>query len=416
MTAETNRPGNDRTDADPIATARKPDDLPSSLHAIIGLARAVRSGEPDPGLERLSRDRLDWIEVITLADRCRILPLLISGIRVQDPGVLESGDLAELADFMVAHGERCDLLIATLERSLAGLAKAGIPAVTYKGPVLSKTVYGDYRMRDFRDLDIMVPHGKYESAIAEMQRLGYQIDEFMGAECHLITQTSKYPLVVDLHNGLADIYLPLSRDIDRLWQDLRTIDLGGHRILTFRPEGHLFVSCLHLVKEWHNHAPFLQYALDIVVLLDERPARDWCDLLETARTYGVEAYAKLAFSVAARLLDRDCPVTWKDGQEDALRAVCERLLADLPETLATDKPPATRFYSALSIGVRRALAPSLRSWLASELRLLRTQLFFIDDHDREWLPLPAGLHGLYWVLRPVRLSSRVVKRCLGVGN
>jgi hypothetical protein len=390
--------------------------LPSTLRVVVGLARAVRSHAADPALTQLLGDDIDWIEVIELTDRCRMLPLLISGLRLQDPGLLDTAHLAALDDFMTGHGGRCELLIQAHARSLAALARKGVPAVTYKGPALAQTVYGDYRARDFRDLDIIVPKDDFESAIAEYEKLGYRIDDRMEAECHLISQVGEYPLVVDLHNSLTDIYLPVSSDIEGLWQDLRAIDLKGHPITTFSPEGHLLVCCLHLVKEWHNRAPFFHYALDVAMLLDERSPNDWRALLDRARALGMEDYAKLSFSVAARLLDRDCPVTWQSGEDDALQALCARLLADLPQATAMRRPSKPKFYAATSLALRRALAPSVGTWLARELRLIKNQLFFIDNRDTDWLSLPAGLRGFYYVLRPIRLTSRYLKRCLSIGR
>jgi hypothetical protein len=100
--------------------------LPRSLHVMLGLARAIRSGRSDPDLARLFDEEVDWIEVIELANRCRMLPLLISGLRLQDPGLLETADLAVLDDFMTAHDARCRALIQEHARSLAMLSKAGV--------------------------------------------------------------------------------------------------------------------------------------------------------------------------------------------------------------------------------------------------------------------------------------------------
>lgn len=390
--------------------------LPRSLRVMLGLARAVRSGNADPDLARLFDEGVDWIEVIELANRCRMLPLLISGLQLQDPGLLEAVDLAALDDFMIAHGARCEILIQAHAQTLTKLSKTGIQAVTFKGPALAETVYGDYRARDFRDIDIIVPKADFETAIVGLQKLGYRIDERMEAEFHLISRVGDYPLVIDLHNSLTDIYLPVPSDIDRLWHDLRTVDLHGHRITTFSPEGHLFVCCLHLVKEWHNRAPFFHYALDVAVLLSERSTNEWRALLDSAHDLGVEAYAKLSFSVAARLLERACPIAWKAGEDDALRALCERILADLPRVVHAQPPSRSKFYAAKSLALRRALAPSGGAWLGSELRLIKNQLFFIDTHDMEWVALPTSLHGLYYVLRPIRLTSRYVKRRLQIGR
>ena len=410
MSVDPNLQSDDPTGSRSMASPAGTVDLPPSLQAIVGLAKAVRSGAPDPQAAQLFDGRLDWIEVIGLADRYRLLPLLIAGIRVHDPDLLEKDELAALGDYLKSHSERCEALLEAHTRTIARLAEVGVPAVTYKGPVLAKVVYGNHQVRDFRDLDVLVPPGDFETAIEEMQRIGFRIDDRMEAECHLVSRAGDYPLVVDLHNRLADIYLPVSADIDRLWDHLQTIDLDGNRFLTFAPEGHLFICCLHLVKEWHNREPFLQYALDAAVLLSDRTPEQWCALLETARDMGVKAYAKLSFSAAACLLGRPFPATWESGREDALRMLCEKLIADLPLLVRVERPPETKFYSAKSLAVRRALASSLRSWLASELRLVRGQLFFIDTHDKEWVPLPAGLHGLYLVLRPIRLTARYIKQ------
>ena len=386
--------------------------LPRAIRALVHLALTVSGQEPSPDDNPLmDGDEPDWVSVIDLADRYRVFPLLLEGIQTLFPALGESAELSPLVSFRGLHHERCEMLVEAHAHCMAQLRSEGIQAVTYKGPVLAQIAYGNHRLRDFRDFDVIVPRESFEAALARMQREGYRIDLKMQAECHLESKVGQYPLFVDVHNRLTDIYFPEPENIERLWKGLEVAELGQQEILTFDHEGHLFICCIHLVKEWHNHEPFLGYALDVAMLLSGHSPSDWRDMLDRAQAMGLGPYAKLGFTLAACLLERDPALIWEGHQkDDPLMALCAKFLDDLARLTEPAAQPKLKFYSARSLGVRRVLASSTSAWLAIELRLLTGQLFFVDEDDMKWLPLPKGLRPLYTLLRPLRLLTRYFAR------
>ena len=59
---------------------------------------------------------------------------------------------------------------------LAALEAAGVRAVPYKGPVLAAQAYGDIALRQFADLDIVVPQREIARPFRALASLGYRSD------------------------------------------------------------------------------------------------------------------------------------------------------------------------------------------------------------------------------------------------
>ena len=392
--------------------AETSDPLPQALRTLVALVDIVQTRDSSSCDQRIPDNDEDWLQVIELANRSRLLPAFIRAVQILDPSFLEENELEQVVLHLEEERERCDILLKHHAKIIQSLETKGVTAVTYKGPILSQIVYDDPYLRQFRDLDVLVSKDQYETAITELQNLGHRIELSMRMECHLIAEANGHPHVVDLHQGLIDSALPSSRNLRLIWDHLEEIEIGENRFLTFASEGHLFISCTHLVKDWHNHDPFLKHAIDVAMFLRKKSQDEWQGLLEKAGAFDVGAYAKLSFTAAAQLLERPFGWIWEQERNDGLRDLSGRLLQDLSQVTQEHKSPNTRFYSARSIAIRRALSSNAIAWLSLEVRLLLTQLFFVDVADQRWVPLPRQLHFLYVAVRPIRVAVLYLTRHL----
>ena len=178
-----------------------------SLQTLLWCAIAARRGEREPSPALPAAD-IYWVEVIQLAEQNRLLPLLLEGLKQFDREFVEAPEFEQISGFIDEQDRRCHQLLAVHARLINSLREAGIPAVTYKGPVLAEVIYGNHVLREFRDLDVLVRPDDFQRAIDVLRRHNLRIDDDMAAECHLAGRVGGELLVIDLHNRIMDFYLP----------------------------------------------------------------------------------------------------------------------------------------------------------------------------------------------------------------
>src|SRR5271155_5627049 len=124
--------------------------LVSSARTRITLAIAEKIGEllPQP---------LDWDYLLPEAAENSITPLFERAIRAAGPGAVPPEYAARLKSALRANTVRCLFLTAELNKILELFQAAGILAIPYKGPVCAAQAYGDITLREFEDLDIILP-------------------------------------------------------------------------------------------------------------------------------------------------------------------------------------------------------------------------------------------------------------------
>jgi len=83
---------------------------------------------------------------------------------------------------------------------------------------------------------------------------------------------------------------------------------------------------------------------------------------------------------------------------------------DLTPVLDQDENPLLKFYTPKAMKIRYLLAPSLSGWLWREFLLVFGQIFVVTVDDRDWVRLPGYLGILYPIVRPLRLSLRLLGR------
>ena len=118
----------------------------------------------------------DWDEYLRLVERHRTQALSwaslnrVSGLDIPESARLQ---LQERSDAWQTHAARLSL---RLVRVLKGFHLAGIPVMPLKGPTLSAEVYGDERLRQYRDLDLAVTPDDLPRAQACLENMGWRAE------------------------------------------------------------------------------------------------------------------------------------------------------------------------------------------------------------------------------------------------
>ena len=99
---------------------------------------------------------IGWDRVIDIAKHHAILPLVHRYLKAECPSAVPEPAIAKIRtewQLIILYNRH---LTAELVRLMGLLETAGIPAVTFKGPVLAAMAYGSIELRQFSDLDILV--------------------------------------------------------------------------------------------------------------------------------------------------------------------------------------------------------------------------------------------------------------------
>jgi hypothetical protein len=153
-------------------TGSKPKSLSPETQLVARFARARLSSLDRQRVSGLLQDGVDWEDVVALARRHRLLPLVASHLRgyreLVPPSVQEDLSRAEHANVVWTLSRAAQLIEA-----IDALESVDILAVPYKGPALGAQLYGSGALRIFNDLDVVVRPRDVPEARRVLLDLGY---------------------------------------------------------------------------------------------------------------------------------------------------------------------------------------------------------------------------------------------------
>lgn len=137
-------------------TIPRPNALAAESRLLLLCARIAVEPATTESIAQLTRDTLRWGELIALAARNSVTPLLEMHLRIigcenVPPSLLES-----LSDRVRAVAAKNLLLTAELLKLAELFRSHGIVPIPYKGPVAAAQAYGNLALREFDDLDIII--------------------------------------------------------------------------------------------------------------------------------------------------------------------------------------------------------------------------------------------------------------------
>jgi hypothetical protein len=298
---------------------------------------------------------------------------------------------------VVSMARACELVRLTGE-----FARAQIPVLAVKGPVLGLAFYGDLALRPFEDLDLLVRPADRERAITLLCDLGYlpryplqgalqrgyfrRFDELHFS--HSATGT-----LIDLHWSLLWRRYTFAAALDDLWERTATVSVGTVQIHTLGTEDLLVYLLIHAAK--HGCA-CLAWLGDIARIMQGCAVIDWARISGTASRTGTRRLISTGIAICSRLFAirtaQELPRSLADAADDRLvHDSCWRLLHS--PRLHFPAPGRPFFFRALERGGDR-------------LRWLHEILLEPTPPDWHAVPLPAALDWLYPLMRAARLLRK----------
>lgn len=231
-----------------------------------------------------------------------------------------------------------------LRQLLDVLADAGVEAVPYKGPALATQLFGNFAMRQFGDLDILVRPSDARLATDALVAAGLTrvraIDERWEPYLHQVRHSLELRdrparVVIELHWSVADRFLGMDLDVDWLLSGTTTIDLIGRATAVMQGERLLLALCLHGAKHLWERAVWLA---EIGELVARSGAIDWTAAFSRADQTGCGRIVRSALHLVRELVGVAPPAPYDrelNADRGALRLAS--LLADRMRSSARDR-------------------------------------------------------------------------------
>ena len=371
---------------------------------LIECARTHAEGPAAERIRQLAAAPLDWDLVLSEATENSIGPLLELNLRRIAPDAAPASVSERLKAACRANVVRCLFLTAELHKILALFRAQGIAAIPYKGPVLAEQAYGDLTLRDFDDLDIILPQHDVLKAHQVMLGLGYQarFPEILSQQSQAALVPGEYNYrdekrraIVELHTERTLRHFPVAPDVDQMAQRLVAIVVAGQEVRTFSAEDLLPVLCVHGAKDFWER---ISWIADIAELVERQKDLDWDSAFRTAEGLRAERMLHLGLALGSDLLDATLPEEIRkrvrgDGEACTIaREVGERIRRGGAEGMST----AARFRFR-----RRMVRGAVDGWrYAARLAVIPA------EEDWDLVRLPEALAPLYIALRPLRLLRK----------
>lgn len=361
---------------------------------------------PKPDLMRirdLLRNEIDHPFLVRLAEGHGVRPQLFQCLSELSWEAVPELARGSLELFRQQHLVRTLTMSSDLHRLAAAFEGKAIPFVAFKGPALAIALYGDLALREFNDIDVLVPEHRLDDAEDVLALLGYRSGQgdraFRRAflahlRQHAFARTDG-EAAIDLHWALSGTHVPFPLKTADVWNDLWRMSIGDRDIPTIAGANLALLLAGHGTKEaWK----LLKWVRDFALMIDRHRDLDWSEIHRRALAQGCGDAVLLGCAMTQGLLDVAVPgeLAGLVAQSDRVRS---RALLLISCMRAGHLPsPQGENFSDLGLCDRRL------DRIKGTLRLCFTP----TPGDYAALKLPPALWGAYYATRPFRLAFKAV--------
>ncbi len=368
---------------------------------LIACARTQITAAAAQQIREIASASLDWDYLLHAAAENSVLPLLAIHLPLVVPDAFSSQQFAKLNGAARAAGIRSLQLSAELIRVVDALGAENVLALPYKGPVIAVQAYGDLALRQFEDLDIIVPQRDMARANQLLLALKYSprypwiFDQSAIVPGEYNYYDRERRIMVELHTEFTLRHFPVVPNLDEMSKRAQNVMIGGHAIATFGPEDTLVLLCIHGSKDFWER---ISWIADVSELIQRATHLDWPRVFARAEELRATRMVNLGLALASRLLD--APLNAEVRVRVDADATAFALVKQIQARLLAKKVSVRS--AAQSFRYRRQMVPgALGSWRYG-LRLATAPA----EEDWNMVPLPRALAPLYVVLRPFRLFRK----------
>ena len=372
---------------------------------MIACARTRLAEAAATRIREIAAQPIDWSLLLRTAAVNSVLPLLARNLPVAAPEAFTAEQFDQLRKAARASGIRSLQLAAELIRVMDLFCAEGVLALPYKGPALAAQAYSDLALREFEDLDILLPQRDVARAAAILADLSYKprFPWVLSREANSVLVPGEYnfadqerSMMIELHSERTLRHFPVMPDFDEMAKNLEPVRLSGREIKTFSAEDMLVLLCIHGSKDFWER---LSWIADISEFVQSQPALDWDRVLRRAGRLKAQRMLYLGLALAAQILEAPIPAhILKRADGDA---VIRKQSAEI-ERRHLSESGNMKMGAAWSFGYRRDMVPGFVAGWRYALRLASAPA----EEDWMMMKLPRALSPLYIFLRPLRLLRK----------
>ncbi|BAZ43111.1 hypothetical protein NIES4102_01070 [Chondrocystis sp. NIES-4102] len=356
-------------------------------------------------IKEIIEQDIDWDYFITTAKIHKVAPLVFVNIIKIASKVIPSDKLSTLQTFIRSLVIKNLYIIKELIYLMECFESNNIPAIPYKGVILAAAFYKDPSLRQFTDLDFLVPREKYIETQQLLMSLGYQAPPQTNVDWERGFINPQKQIAVDLHQGLTRFSNLINIDFTSFCDRLESVLIGGVEVKSFSSEDMLIVLCVQLAKDSQWTAEVLIKVCDIAQLLRANPALDWQLIWQRCKKLGTRRILLFSLSVTKEMLEIELPdlITQKIQADQVVQKaalqVCQEffdrseesfLNRTFKERIYLRKLFRERWQDKISYNFKKAVTP--------------------NERDQEVVELPTQLSFIYYFLRPIRLTFKYLNR------
>ena len=395
-------------------------DTCSEVELLLCSARTNIDSKTAEEIRNLIQKDIKWEYLIQIAAEQKVIPLLYQSLKKICPEAVPKTYRDRLRQEVLVNTAQNLCLATELVKLLNLLKEQDIPAIPFKGPVLAASVYGNLALRQFCDIDILVPEQDFVKATEVLSQNEYRPTE----ERWLLSDTqhtasllyaNEYSLVrndervcLDLHHRIiAKQYFSVQIDFEYWWQRLEPVSMLNTTVLNFQSEDLLLILCVHGSKHLWSR---LGWLCDIAELIRVDQEIDWARLLKKSRDWGCERMLLLSLCLANNLLGTELPSLVH--QRIKADPESQSLAQQVRETLfdnANNGDEEGLSYQKLVFNFRMIERPQDKIYYCVHYLCWRWGWLSIwraitpTFKDREFFSLLSNFYLLYYLIRPVRL-------------
>ncbi len=368
-------------------------------HRLLAACAAARTGaDRRAEIYALIGSGLDWQLVLAASRVHRVVALCYPVLRQLGPAAVPAQVLEAFRAKAMAVAAR-NLRLASRLLEITERAKAaGIALIPYKGPVLAEMAYGDLALREFADLDFVLPHRELRAAWELIEGLDYRAgNPSLAAPAapvpgEYVFLAPENGTRIELHTELTLRHFPSPPDLKPMIASRLTINLLSRPVQTFSREDTLTLLAVHGAKDFWAQ---LLWICDVARLI-EMPGFDWEKALEQTELLGCRRMTNVALLLAREALGVTFPENVLQTAAADVRAgelvhwLAGRLFEAQPlgrmEQMRYRMGMVEGFWPGLGYFARLATTPAAEDW--------------------DVVRLPASFAFVYALLRPLRLFRR----------
>lgn len=353
-----------------------------------------RPPEPD-GLD-------DWPRVLDRATEHGLTGVVQAAAGLAEPGRYPAAFTQALIELTARGVQRTGRLLSLLGDLLAACSARGIRVLPFRGPLTSRTLYGDTFFRHPSDLDLLINGRDLPAARETLGEFGLTDSFRLSPRQEAALVRYGYERVfrhdaqrqfVDLHWRCAEPVFDVGWSFEAFWERRVTVDLGGLEAPTLSPEDLLLFFAIHGARHiWDKLSQFL----DIRWAVEANPGLDWPGLLRRAGAAGRRRMLLSSLLLARTVCGAALP-EMVEREIEAGGAIVRRTAAMLgwSARLARGDAPPYPTRLALQVGLLERPGDALR---AAALHAAEPTILDIAAVD-----LPVALFPLYYGVRAIRL-------------